>query len=273
MTALDRSESRSGLPSLLAELWRSRWLFLQWIRRDFIVRYRQSALGLAWAIIQPALLLLVYGLVFTKVLHVQSPRGSYLVFAYCGLAPWTFASNAITWGIQSLISNATVIKQVYFPRSVISLAAGGVIVLDLAIGTCVLLTLQLITAGTLYLSTLSLLPIYLGLILLVEGIVVFSAVICSFVRDVRFVVPLLLQVVFIATPIMYPENQVKGHLGKAVFSLNPLARVIDAIRQAVIYGHSVSLGLSAELIGAGVVVATLAALYSKSVEHRLPDLL
>lgn len=255
------------------QLWQARWLFLQWVQRDFIVRYRQSGLGLAWALIQPALLLLVYGLVFTKVLHVNSPRGSYLVFAYCGLAPWTFVSNAITWGLQSLISNTAVIKQVYFPRAIIPLAAGGVVMLDLLIGTGVLLALQLATAGTVHLSTVALLPIFLGLVLIVEGVVVFSGLLGSFVRDIRFVMPLLLQVVFIATPIMYPRSQVKGHLAAFIFLLNPLARVVAATREAVIYGQWPSPLLMAVLILSGVVVTALAVVYSRAVENRLPDLL
>ncbi len=237
------------------------------------MRYRQSALGLAWALVQPALLLLVYGLVFTKVLHIQTPRGSYLVFAYCGLAPWTFISNTVTWGIQSLVTNSSVIKQVYFPRAVIPLAAGGVIVLDLLIGTGVLLALQLITAGTIHLSTLALIPIYFGLILLVEGLVVFAGILGSLVRDIRFVVPLVLQVCFIATPIMYPQSQVQGRLAKLLFSLNPLARVIEAIRQAVIDGRWPSVPLLGGLIATGFVVLWLAVTYSNAVEDRLPDLL
>ncbi len=270
---LPAAEPLSRSASIPAQLWRFRWLFFQWVQRDFIVRYRQSALGLAWALIQPALLLLVYGLVFTKVLHVQSPSGSYLVFAYCGLAPWTFVSNAVTWGIQSLVTNTSVIRQVYFPRSVIPLAAGGVIVLDLMIGTAVLLGLQLATAGTIHLATLSLIPIYVGLFLLVEGFVVFAGMLGAFVRDIRFVMPLVLQVCFIASPIMYPQTQVKGHIGRLVFTLNPLAQVIGAIRRAVIYGSWPSLGLLAGLIGTGLLVAALSVVYANSIEDRLPDLL
>jgi ABC-type polysaccharide/polyol phosphate export permease len=259
--------------AICRQLWQSRWLFLQWVQRDFIVRYRQSILGVAWAVIQPALLLVVYGLVFTKVLHIRSPRGSYLVFAYCGLAPWTFLSNAVTWGIQSLITNSSVIKQVYFPRSVIPLAAGGVVVLDLLVGTGVLLILQLVTAHAVHLSTFALFPIYIGLLLLVEGVVVFAGIFAAFVRDIRFVVPLLLQIIFIATPIMYPQSQAQGSIAKLVFSSNPLARVIAASRQAVIYGRWPSLGLMGGLIGAGFVVLSVSLVYSHAIEDRLPDLL
>jgi lipopolysaccharide transport system permease protein len=265
----------SGAPSrsTFPLLWRARWLFVQWVHRDFIVRYQQSLLGLAWAVLQPALLLVIYGLVFTKVLHVHSPRGSYLVFAYCGLAPWTFLANAVTWGLQCLLTNTSVIKQVYFPRSVVPLAAGGVIVVDLLIGTAVLLILQVATAGTIHLSTITLVPIYVGLLLLTEAIVIFSALLGSFIRDVRFVVPLILQVGFIATPIMYPQSQVKSQLGRLAFSLNPLARVIGGIRQAVVFGQWPSVTLILSLLVGGFVLLVVAVLYSASVEERLPDLL
>ena len=91
---LDAGESnRRGPPLIVVRLWMSRWLFVRWAQRDFIVRYRQSELGLAWALVQPASLLLVYGLVFTKVLHIQTPLVSYLDIVYPALAPWTFISK------------------------------------------------------------------------------------------------------------------------------------------------------------------------------------
>ncbi|MDQ2724129.1 MAG: ABC transporter permease, partial [Actinomycetota bacterium] len=217
------------------ELWSARWLLVQWVRRDFIVRYRQSVLGVAWSLVQPMLLLAVYGIVFVKFLHVRAPHGSYLVFAYAGLAPWTFATNAINSGVTSLSNTASIIKQVYFPRSLVALAAGGVVVVDLAVGVVVLLVLQLVTAGTVHLATIALLPILAGLILIVEAVTVVMAVIGAFIRDIRFVVPVLLQVGFIATPIMYPARQINGHWSW-LLSLNPFALVIAGIRSAVIDG-------------------------------------
>jgi ABC-type polysaccharide/polyol phosphate export permease len=249
-----------------------RWLLLQWIRRDFIVRYQQSALGVAWAFLQPALLLAVYGLVFTHVLHVRPPRGSYLVFAYCGLAPWTFFSNALSAGMPSLTNTSSILKQVYFPRSVIPLAAGGVVLVDLVISSAVLIALQAATAGTVHLSTLALIPLFFGYVLLVEALVVFSAVISGFVRDVRFVVPLLLQVGFIATPVMYPQGQV-GRSLRWVFTVNPFAQVIAGVRTAVIDGRWPAATLILGIIAAGIALLALALRYTRAVEDRLPDLL
>lgn len=246
---------------------------LQWVRRDFIVRYRQSGLGLLWALLQPALLLTVYGIVFVKILHVRSPHGSYLVFAYCGLAPWTFMANAVTWGSQSFSTATSIIKQVYFPRSVVPLAAGGVIVLDLLISTIVLLFLQLVTAGGIHLSTLALIPLFVGFVFFVEGLVVFSSVLGALVRDIRFVIPLALQVGFIITPVMYPRSQVGTGSWSWVFSINPFAQVISGVRSAVVYGQWPSLVLIVVLLVGGATFLALSVQYLNSVEDRLPDLL
>jgi ABC-type polysaccharide/polyol phosphate export permease len=247
-------------------------LLLQWIRRDFLVRYRQSALGVGWALLQPALLLLFYGFVFVNVLHVRVPGANYAVFAYCGLAPWTFISNALLWGTNSLAASAGVIKQVYFPREIVPLAAGGVMVVDLCISTVVLLVLQLCVQGGLHLAVLGLIPLFAALVLVVEGVVVFFAVFGALVRDLRFVIPLLIQVGFVATPVMYPTSQ-GGHKWSAFYSLNPLTHVIGAVRQAVLYGHWPSGILLLASFGIGVGVLVAASLYCGSIEGRLPDLL
>lgn len=256
----------------LPALWLSRWLLLQWVRRDFVVRYRQSALGLAWAVVQPALMLAVYGLVFVKVLHVQPQHGSYLVFAYCGLAPWAFFSNAVSWGMPSLVNASPIIRQVYFPRAVIPLAACGVVVADLTLSTVILLVLQVATAGHLYLSTLALIPLYAALILGTAALAVIAALLGAFVRDIRFALPLLLQLVFIATPIMYPRTEVHGRWSW-LFTYNPMAQLVGAVRMAVSDGRWPAAGVTAAAVAACLAALVAAVVYSGTVEDRLPDLL
>ena len=270
-----RQEGRIPAPgqrSALTKVWETRWLLLRWTQRDFTVQYRQSLLGVVWALAQPLLLLVFYGFVFKGVLRINAPRGSYLVFALCGLAPWTFLSSVLNRSASSLIGATTVVRQVYFPRSIIPLAATGVTMIDLGLATVVLLAAQLATAGTIHLSTLALVPIYLGLVLLMAGISVFVALVGALVRDIRFVIPLAVQVGFIATPVMYPRSLVP-HRYAWVYDLNPVARTIEAVRVSVIDGRWPSLGVLLGPLAVGLVVLAVALCYSASVEDRLPDLL
>ncbi len=261
-----------GVRGAMQRTWASRWLLWQWTRRDFIVQYRQSLLGLAWSVAQPLLLLALYGTVFAGVLKVKAPDGHYLLFALCGLAPWTFLSTAINRASYSLVGATTVIKQVYFPRAIVPLASTGVTTIDLAVSTCILLATELLSLGTIHPSTLALIPIYLGLLLLLAGFAVIISLIGALVRDIRFLIPLILQVGFIATPVMYPRTLVPHHYSW-LYNVNPMSRIIDAIRSAVLFGRWPSAGLLGAIIGAGVVVLVLSLWYSAAVESRLPDLL
>lgn len=274
MTAVEasRPEVRGRDRSPLSELWAARWLLLLWVKRDFTVQYRQSVLGPLWAFAQPVSLLIVYGLVFRNVLGVKAPHGSYLVFALCGLVPWTFLASTVNRSLVALAAASPIIRQVYFPRAVVPLAGTGVTVIDLALGTTVLLIVQVVANGELHLATLSLALIYLDYVLVLGAVGVIASLLGALVRDVRFVVPLLLQAGFIATPVMYPRSLVPSRFGW-VYDLNPVSRVIEAVRGAVIDGRWPSLGLLAALTVLGVVLLVLATWYASAVEDRLPDLL
>jgi lipopolysaccharide transport system permease protein len=254
----------------LAELWASRWLLLQWVKRDFTVQYRQSLLGAAWPLVQTLLLLGIYGLVFTQVLDVESPHGSYLVFALCGLAPWAFLASAIQRGLVSLNNAAPILQQVHFPRAVVPLASTGVTVIDLSISTSLLLVVQLVADRSMPLSVLALVPIYLGMAMLLAGVCIVGAIVGVLVRDLRFAVPLVLQVGFIATPVMYPTSLVPESK-RWVYDINPIARTIQAVRDAVLEGRWPSAGLVLGLLGVGAAVLLLAIWYSSTVEDRLVD--
>jgi lipopolysaccharide transport system permease protein len=254
----------------LGELWASRWLLVQWIKRDFTVQYRQSLLGAAWPVVQTLLLLCVYGLIFTQVLDVEAPKGSYLVFALCGLAPWAFLASAIQRGLVSLSNAAPIIQQVHFPRAVVPLASTGVTVIDLCISTVLLLVVQLVAERSMPLSVLALLPIYLGLAMLLAGVCVVGSIIGVLVRDLRFAVPLVLQVGFIATPVMYPPT-LAPEGSRWVYDINPMARTIEAVRDAVVEGSWPSAGLVVGLLVAGLAVLVASIFYAAAVEDRLVD--
>lgn len=266
------SRSEEVAPSGIAALWSSRHLLVQWVRRDVTVQYRQSLLGPAWAIAQPLLLLGVYGLVLHNVLDVGDVPGSYVVFALCGLAPWTFMASSLMRSVGSLADAAPIVKQVYFPRAVVPLAGTGVTAVDLAAATSVLLLAQVALNHQLHASTLALVPIYIALLLMMGAIAVVAALVGALVRDLRFVMPLVLQLGFIVSPVMYPRTLVPDGY-QWVYDLNPVSRVIGAVREAVVLGRWPSAALLAGLLATGAVSLLLALRYSASVEARLPDLL
>lgn len=269
--SLRTDAARLGGRGPLGELWASRFLLLQWVKRDFTVQYRQSLLGAAWPVVQTLLLLAVYGVVFTQVLDVEAPEGTtYVVYALCGLAPWAFLASAVQRGLVSLANAAPIIQQVHFPRAVVPLASTGVTVIDLCISTVLLLAVQVVAERHLPLSVLALVPIYLGLACLLAGICVVGSIIGVLVRDLRFAVPLVLQVGFIATPVMYPPT-LAPEGSRWIYDLNPMARTIEAVRSAVVEGTWPSAGLVAGLLVVGIAVLVAALLYSAAVEDRLVD--
>ena len=246
-------------------------MLLQWARREFRVRYRQSALGLAWSVLQPALLLAVYGTLFTLVLGVSSDRGPYPLFAWCGLTVWSFFATAMQSGANSFITALPIVSKVYFPREVVPLAAVGAVTIDLAISTSVLVVLAA-TTWTLHLSMVALVPLLFGLVMLAAALGSLLGTATAFLRDIRHAIPLLLQVGFIATPVMYSSSLVPERF-RVVYDINPLARLVSAVRACVIDGEFPP---TIDLVAIPLVstlLLLLAMRYVRSVEHRLVDLL
>lgn len=248
----------------------ARWLLLQWARREVRVRYRQSVLGLAWTVLQPTLLLCVYGVLFTRVLGVESPRGPYALFAWCGLTVWAFTSTVMSVGSLGFVTAMPIVSKVYFPREVVPLAVVGAVTVDLLVATAILLVLAA-TTWSVSITFLALVPVLVGLVLLDAALVTLLSAMTGFVRDLRHALPLLLQLGFIASPVMYDDDLVPS-AWRGLYSLNPIARVIGAVREAVIEQRWPPV---ADLVGLPVVGALLLLLalrYVRAIEHRLPDL-
>jgi lipopolysaccharide transport system permease protein len=257
-------------------IWRrfvdARYLIPIWAHRDFAVRYRQSGLGFLWAVLFPLTLLAVYGFVFTKVLHVSVEGGSYVVFAACGLVPWTFITSSLTLGVPSFITHQVLVGRVYFPREVVPIAATLTAAIDLVIGFGLIAGFALMTGTGLTWSALSVVPVYLGLILVVGAITVFGATLAAFARDVRFAIPLIVQVGFIMTPVMYPRDLVPDS-ARTLYDLNPFTISIEATRTAIMDGRWPAMLPILAVIVAGLVACLLAIRYLAAVEHRFADVL
>jgi lipopolysaccharide transport system permease protein len=217
----------------LKELWEYRDLlyFIGW--RDVRVRYKQTALGAAWAVLQPLLTMLVFTIVFGKLAKVSSGGVPYPVFAYVALLPWQLFAFSLTESSNSLISNQNLVKKVYFPRLAVPVASVFAGLVDFAISFLLLIALMAYyhikpTAHVAYL------PLYLALAVataLTAGLWL-SALNVRF-RDVRYMVPFLTQFWLFITPVAYPASLIPEHF-RAWYGLNPMAGVVEGFRNALL---------------------------------------
>ena len=223
-------EPSKGWVSLrLGALWRFRELLYFLIWRDVKVRYKQTLLGAAWAILQPLLTMIVFSIFFGKLARMPSDGVPYPLFAYVALVPWTFFANGLTLSSNSLVSNQTLLRKVYFPRLVIPVSAVASGLLDFAIAFVVLLGLAARygvtpTANMLWLPVLVLLALVTAL-----GVGLWFAALNVLYRDIQYIVPFLVQVWLYATPIVYPSSLVPERW-RTLSAINPMVGVVEGVR-------------------------------------------
>jgi lipopolysaccharide transport system permease protein len=228
-----RAPSKGWALPKLRELWEYRELlyFLAW--RDIKVRYRQTVLGALWAILQPVMTMVIFSLVFGRLAQIPSDGLPYPVFSYAALVPWTFFMNAITQASNSLIVNANMVKKIYFPRLALPIATVLAGVVDFVLAFIVLLGIMLYyglvpTINVLWLPFLLLLALLTSL-----GVSLwFSAMNVQF-RDVRYTVPVIMQVWLFVTPIAYPSSLLEEPW-RTLYGLNPMAGVVEGFRWALL---------------------------------------
>ena len=207
-------------------------LFATWVARDIRVRYKQSLLGIAWAILQPLAATLILALVFTRIVPLPTGDGPHLVFYYSGMLAWTFFAAALSFGIGSLVSNMHLVTKVYFPREIIPLASVAAGLVDFAIAASILAGLVLVYRAPVT-PAIALVPIALVIqVAFTTALVLAGSALNVFYRDVRFVVPLATQLLFFLTPVIYPVSFVP-EAWRSVYLLNPMAVVIEIYRAAV----------------------------------------
>ncbi len=225
-----------GKPTRVTFNWRDLWAyhelfyFLTW--RDIKVRYKQTAMGAAWAVVQPFFTMLVFTVFFGLFVHVPSDGMPYPLFTYAGLLPWMFFSNAINNASNSLAANSHLIAKVYFPRILIPAAAVAAGLVDFLIGAVILIGLVLYYGIALTWSIL-LLPVFVLLMtLLALAIGVWASALNVKYRDIRHALPFTLQLWMFATPIIYPASVVPDEWRWAL-ALNPMTGLIEGFRSAL----------------------------------------
>jgi lipopolysaccharide transport system permease protein len=216
----------------LREIWAYRELlfFLTW--RDIKIRYKQTLLGAAWAIIQPLFAMLLFTLLFGKLGKIPSDNIPYPLFAYAGLLPWTFFANAVTNSGNSLVGSTSLITKVYFPRMIIPAAAVAAGLVDFLIAFLLLIPLLIYYRISLTLNLLMLPLFFILTTVLALGVGMWMSALNVRFRDVRYALPFMIQLWLFASPVIYPLSMVPEKW-KWILSLNPMTGIIEGFRASL----------------------------------------
>jgi ABC-type polysaccharide/polyol phosphate export permease len=257
----------------LRDLWAFRGLIRALAERDLRVRYKQAALGFAWAFVTPIVMMLAFTLVFTKFGHVETGGIPYPLFSYIGLIPWTFFSASVLAGSLSLSTNTSLLNKLYCPREVFPIGTIVVAAADSLLSSLVLLALFPIE-GYMPAAQMYYLPVmFVILVAFTTGVTLALSTITVYMRDLRLAVPLLIQLGLFVTPVAYGASALAhSHAELLVYSaLNPLVPVIQGLRETVLAGQSPD--WASQLVGAVSALLVLVAGFAvfKRLETGLAD--
>ncbi|MCP5179457.1 MAG: ABC transporter permease, partial [Pseudomonadales bacterium] len=253
------------------ELWAYRELVLNLTLREVKVRYKQTVFGMAWVFMQPIAMMVIFSIIFGRIAKLPTDGFPYPVFVFAGLVPWQFFSSAVARGSDSLVGSGSILKQVYFPRLGIPLAA----ISSAAVDFCIALGLVCAFASWYgYLPTLRYLaiPFVFGLALVASlGVsLVLSAMNVQF-RDVKHAAPFLIQIWMYATPVVYPLSMVKDGFLQILYGVNPMVGVIEGFRWALL--GTVQFPVQSILVSlvVSLVLLVIGVIYFKRMERTFAD--
>jgi len=265
---------KRGLAAIdIAELWRYRELFLFLSWRDILIRYKQTYLGVAWAVLQPILTMVVFTVVFGKLGKFPSKGAPYVVMTMAGLLPWYFFSNALSQSSNSLVASTNMISKIYFPRLIVPASAVLSGLVDFLIG-CVILAALMAIYGVSFSPRLLALPVFL--------FVAFTAALATGVwlsalnvkyRDVKYIVPFFTSMGLYASPVGFDSSIVPERL-RFLYNLNPMVGVIDGFRWCV-FGHAFTPfwpGFLAS-VAATLIILVCGVFYFRSTEKTFADVI
>jgi lipopolysaccharide transport system permease protein len=254
------------------ELWQYRGLlrFLVW--RDLKVRYAQTVLGVAWAVLQPLLTTIVFSVIFGSFAKVPSDGVPYPVFSLAALVPWTYFSTALSGAGNSLVVSNNLITKVYFPRLVIPLTPVLVGLVDVAISMLLLFGMMAWYHIAPTLLSIVLVPLLLIVsALLATGVGAWLAALNIKYRDVKYVLPFLVQLWMYASPIVYPSSIVPERV-RWLYALNPMVGIIEGFRGALLGTSNTGWGAIALSIGTGLLIFLAGTMYFRRSERHFADI-
>jgi len=236
------------------------------------VRYKQSVLGYFWAVLHPVLLLLLYTVIFSRLVTVQTHGAPYAIFAFSALLPWTFFSNGLSGATIGLPAHANLMSKVYFPREILPLSFVLASLLDFLIASVVFIVLMFYYGLQLTASALWVLPALLVLTIFLTGVALLTSVLQARFRDVGMAMPLILQVWMFATPVVYSRASVPpGWL--RLYDLNPLVAIMETFRSALLDRPLPEPMLLIESAGVSLLIAVVSFAWFKHVEATLMDVI
>lgn len=219
-----------------AELWRFREVFTAFVQRQVKVRYKQAAIGIGWAVLQPVAAAALFAVFLGRLANVPSDGLPYFLFAFAGMACWTYFSSAAGSGMEALIGDQVLLRKVYFPREIVPLAAVTAALVDL-VPTLATLTVAAALYGVY--PSLAWVAAPISIVVLVVLAAAFGlslGAINVYYRDVRYALPFVLQIGLFASPVVYPLSAVPEEWRTAYAVLNPVAAAIDGLRATVLEG-------------------------------------
>lgn len=253
------------------ELWQFRELFFILAWRDIKVRYKQTAIGAVWAILQPFLMMVVFSIFFGRIAGISSEGIPYPIFAYAGLLFWNFFSNSLTSISDSMVVNKSIIQKVYFPRLIIPASSAFVFLVDFLFAGLVLVGLMVY---------FHIIPTFLGVIMIVPSLLIallsalglglfFAAVNVKY-RDVRYALPFFIQLLIFVTPVIYSTNILGDH--QWLWYLNPMSGVINLMRSLLLQSGNPNWVLYCVCVGMSILLFLFGFTYFRRMERRFADL-
>jgi len=262
----------SWLSFELRELWIYRELLFFLVWRDIKVKYKQTVLGIGWAVIQPFFTMVVFSIFFGKIAKMPSDGVPYPIFSYAALVPWIFFANSLSSASNSLVGESNLIKKVYFPRLVIPISSVVSGTMDFLLSFLLLIALMIYwnivpTVATIWLPVFTVLAMVTAL-----GVGLWLSALNVQFRDIRYIIPFLIQIWLFATPIVYPSSLLPESW-RILYGLNPMVGVVEGFRWALL-GTSGPPGLML-LVSVAVSVGLLlsGALYFRKMENTFADVI
>jgi lipopolysaccharide transport system permease protein len=236
------------------------------------VRYKQSLLGVTWAIIQPLSMMLIFTAIFSYIVRVPSEGIPYALFAYAGILPWNYFSTSVANSTNGLVSHSNLITKVYFPREILPLSYVFASLFDFLIASSILVGLLFYYRVRLTANAAYVVPVLAILTLFIIGAALLLSAAQVRYRDIGVAVPLLLQVWMFATPVVYPLSEVPARY-RPIYVLNPMVGIIENFRRALLHGAPPDVGILTISALSSMLLLFLAYVYFKRVEATMADII
>ncbi len=255
----------------LERLYVSRQLLANWTLREFRVRYSQALLGVAWAVIQPLVMMVITTVIFSTLLRLPTHGIPYPLYVYSGLLAWNLFAAGLSSAIPSVADNMSLVSKVAFPREVLPIASIGVSLIDFVVASIIFVALLIAFQTPIGLAVLLLPLVVLVQLALILGVSLLASAVHVRYRDTRFLVPLVLQALFFLTPIFYSIENIPAKY-RALFFFNPVANIVEAYRSLVFFNRLPDLATVGYTVIFALVVLVLGYVVFKRAEGKFADL-